>query len=217
MNKTAIIFSILVTVIITSILILSILFIILFYWGDVNALKDSMSIVSSLFGGLTTLGAAVVAATLFDDWRIIHNKNSLKELALEVHKTYNNLNVKLISINDIFVKSAIKNKINNSYNTVAIADEIEQEVKEVGDYLAMFLHQLNFIDALQVDKNGKAFLDEVEDTLLKYMSIMDISEYRKINNHELFITREANVKDKFDNLRDPLIQYLKNFILIDFT
>ncbi|WP_151980598.1 hypothetical protein [Acinetobacter guerrae] len=91
MNRSAIIFSTFVTIVITSILLLSILAIILCYWGDVNAFKDSISIVVGIFGGLTTLGAAIIASYLFNDWRHQQkhqNAARLGEIALKSYKNY---------------------------------------------------------------------------------------------------------------------------------
>lgn len=88
MNKSAIIFSTFVAIIIISILVLSTVAIILSYWGDVNAFKDSMNIIVGIFGGLTTLGAAIIAAYLFNDWRDQHNKQVQNSLALQVFSAF---------------------------------------------------------------------------------------------------------------------------------
>lgn len=186
----------------------------LYCYNNINdALKESWTIAFSCLSALATIGAAVIASYLFNDWKEQHNKNSLKELAMEIHNTYNTLNVKLISINDIIVKSSKKNKFNNIYNSQLIADEIEQDIKEIGDYLATFLHQISFLDELK--SNDNEFMDNVHNTIIDYMKIMDISYYRNINNHLKFLDMEAEVKLKFDELRTPLIKYLKDFILTD--
>lgn len=41
--------------------------------GSSSALKDTWSIVGSIFGGVTTLAAAYVAYSLYDDWIKPHN------------------------------------------------------------------------------------------------------------------------------------------------
>ena len=180
-----------------------------------ESFKDALTFAGSIFGGATTFGASIIAAYLFNDWRLIHNNSSLKELAVETYKTYNNLQVKLISINDIFVKSLSNNKIGNTYNISQIADDIESEVKEIGDLLALLLHQLSFIDDLANDKNDLKIVDKMHEAIINYMTIMDISEYRRINDHDIFMKKEAEVKVKFDDLRDPFINYLRNFIIIN--
>ena len=51
-------------------------FYILAYSGP-NALKDALSTTGSYFGAVATLGAAVIAAHLFNDWKEQHNKTIL--------------------------------------------------------------------------------------------------------------------------------------------
>ena len=56
-------------------LILSLSFLFIVFWiffqysGDVTTAKDVLSTTSSFFGGMTTLGAAVIAAYLYIDWK----------------------------------------------------------------------------------------------------------------------------------------------------
>lgn len=65
-------FSIGVVVVITTIFIFAIFGILYFYWGDETAVKDSLSTAASFFGGFATLGAAIVAAYLYTDWKEPH-------------------------------------------------------------------------------------------------------------------------------------------------
>ncbi|MGU3311836.1 hypothetical protein [Acinetobacter sp. M5A5_2a] len=91
MNKNVVAYSISVSVILLVILIWSVLGILFKYWGDVTAIKDSLSTVSGIFGGLTTLGAAIIAANLFNDWRDQHNKSVSNEYAKKVLESYDRL------------------------------------------------------------------------------------------------------------------------------
>ena len=60
--------------------ILLLLFFLAFTWiifdfnGSSESLKDSLTIVSSIFGGVATLVAAYIASRLFNDWKFQHNK-----------------------------------------------------------------------------------------------------------------------------------------------
>lgn len=183
--------------------------------GVQDALKESWSASLAFFSVLATLGAAVIAAYLFNDWRIIHNNTSLKEQAVETYKTYDRLNVKLISVNDVFVKALKANKTGTNYNISKVADDIEPEVKDIGDLLALLLHQIAFIDDLANDKNELEIVDNMHEALVEYMGIMDISVYRRTDDHDIFMEKEAVAKTQLDDLRAPFIKYLRNFILID--
>jgi len=71
---------------------LLLLFLLAFTWilfdfnGSSESLKDSLSIVSSTFGGITTLAAAYIAYGLYDDWRTPHNFNIETEHRKEILK-----------------------------------------------------------------------------------------------------------------------------------
>ncbi|MFN7095152.1 MAG: hypothetical protein ACK4M7_07290 [Burkholderiales bacterium] len=47
----------------------------IFAYSSESALQDALSTTGSYFGAVATLGAAVIAAYLFNDWRDQHNKN----------------------------------------------------------------------------------------------------------------------------------------------
>lgn len=58
-------------------------FYILAYSGP-NALKDALSTTGSYFGAAATLGAAIIAAYLFDDWKEQADYETKKELSLDI-------------------------------------------------------------------------------------------------------------------------------------
>lgn len=47
-----------------------------------DSFKDSLEFSSSIFGGLTTFGAAIIAAHLFNDWKVQHNKQVINNFGL---------------------------------------------------------------------------------------------------------------------------------------
>lgn len=53
-----------------------------------NSFKDALGFASNLFGGLATLGAAIIAAYLFNDWREQHNKQIINTFGLKVYEKY---------------------------------------------------------------------------------------------------------------------------------
>lgn len=131
MNKNVIVFSIAVVSIITFFLIFSIFWILFFSWGDVNSAKDSLSIVSGIFGGVTTLSAAVIAAYLFNDWKEQKKYEIVSTLAIETHREY-------IYAKDKFMFFLFQ----HIYGTPPIT------YKEVDDELFMVISKLNLLDAI---------------------------------------------------------------------
>ncbi|WP_227505632.1 hypothetical protein [Acinetobacter calcoaceticus] len=84
MNKSASAVSIIFIGLTIFFLIFSVFSILYFYWGDLNAIQDSLSTTGSIFGAIATLGAAAVAAYLFNDWKEQHNKQVQNGFALQV-------------------------------------------------------------------------------------------------------------------------------------
>ena len=88
--------------------------------------SGKISAFGSVLGGVGAFFAGFVAIYLFNGWKVQHNHTSLKEFSLKVFYVYTDINVKLVSINDIFVKSLQKHKIGtNKYIISKVADDIE--------------------------------------------------------------------------------------------
>ena len=83
MNKNVVVFSMAVAAIIFTFFIFSIFAILFAYWGNSEAVKDSLSTISGIFGGITTIGAAIIAAYLFNDWRIQERTIFIRSIAYE--------------------------------------------------------------------------------------------------------------------------------------
>ena len=77
-----------------AIAFVSTLFIFAFTWiifdfqNSANALKDTWSIVSSLFGGIATLIAAYIASLYFNDWKEQHNKEVRNKFSIQIYESY---------------------------------------------------------------------------------------------------------------------------------
>ncbi|USA53887.1 hypothetical protein NDN13_01455 [Acinetobacter sp. C32I] len=63
----------------------------LFSFNDVeNALKESWSITFSALAAFTTIGTAIIAAYLFNDWKDQHNHQARKEFIVGIKQDFNN-------------------------------------------------------------------------------------------------------------------------------
>ncbi|WP_394671500.1 hypothetical protein [uncultured Acinetobacter sp.] len=146
MNRSAIIFSTFVAIIIISILIISTVAMILFYWGDVNAFKDSMNIIVGIFGGLTTLGAAIIAAYLFNDWREQKNYDLQKEyvekfsiLLFDMYQLLHSQSQQILYIHAAYNK-------NEEYIALALEKIDFEKIKDqdrIAHYYSSFITELN--------------------------------------------------------------------------
>lgn len=95
MKNSAVVFSIFVAVIIALFLVFSIFGILYFYWGDATAVKDSLATIAGFFGGFATLGAAVIAAYLFNDWKEQERVTFIRNIA---HETANLITQLMLSM-----------------------------------------------------------------------------------------------------------------------
>lgn len=192
----------------------------LYSFNDISdALKESWAITFSALSALTTIGAAIIAAKLFTDWRVVHNQTTLKDFALATFTTHRKLNIKLVAINDFFTKALQAHKTShNTYNISKVADDVELSMQEVGDLLLELLHQINYLRKLSdaSESNSESqLLDLMHNTLMDYIEVMDISVYRRINNHFTFAVNEKQVKTTFDSLDDDFVSFLKKIIIVE--
>ena len=176
---------------------------------------DKISAFGSVLGGVGAFFAGFVAIYLFNGWKVQHNHTSLKEFSLKVFYVYTDINVRLVSINDIFVKSLQKHKIGtNKYIISKVADDIEPELKILGDRFVELLHQIHFFQNLNSDSDNQT-LSEMHNLIIDYIEVMDISRYRKLTDHEEFASVESKLKVKWSELDDPFCDYLKKYIVFE--
>lgn len=89
-------------------LVIAFIFLFLTFWifykysWSVEAAKDALSTTGSYFGAIATLGAACVAAYLFNDWRYQHNKTVEKEMAWVVIHNFDSADFHLSQFQDDF-------------------------------------------------------------------------------------------------------------------
>jgi len=105
----------------------------IFAYSSESALQDALSTTGSYFGAVATLGAAVIAAYLFNDWRDQHNKNVEAGICINIFDFAYISNFKLLQnltiienniINIHHDRDAIKELSQVLENLQAIRDEI---------------------------------------------------------------------------------------------
>lgn len=175
-----------------------------------NSTADDISAFGSLLGACGAFFAAFVATFLFNDWREIHNQTTFKDICTSIFNTQTKLNVKLVSINDSFSKAREKCSIDqNEYDTLKIAEIIEKDIQQIGDLITELLYQILYLRKLSIDFD-KPIVDEMNDLLLDYMTLMDITTYKKMQNHTLFLRQESELKKRWDNLESKFLDLLAN-------
>jgi hypothetical protein len=133
---------------IIAISFVSLLFVFALTWiifdfnGSSSALKDSWSIVGSIFGGVTTLAAAYIAYSLYDDWIKPHNLSIETEHKKEILKIIR----KIIPIEYKYDRLISYHYMYHDQPNRTIPIEIDQQ--EVNEFLSNINELLGLLNEL---------------------------------------------------------------------
>ncbi|WP_412781696.1 hypothetical protein [Acinetobacter sp. SEK570] len=172
------------TVFISGFLVL-ILIIVIFttvysHWGDptMQALKDSLSTSSGIFGGLATLAAAIVAAYLFNDWKEQQKHQNSIHFGLEVYSNFKAFDQYFTKICNelIHLEYLLKEVINNNDNSLRVrflnnSSETSKKNQE------LFNLYLNFQDSFTnycIVTNQEELLIDIEETRDSFLKFYDV-------------------------------------------
>lgn len=149
-----------------------ILFWVLFLCFDSpNAAREAINVLGSYFGGVATLWAAFIAAYLFNDWRISHNKNMDAQLCMKVINSIYDCDLTLLRINSFFVDYL------SSPNKVFYAQEFDinlDKLRGVIDIMASSLSILgHIIPKNEYNQKILPNLEKVIDDLEEYYGVVD--------------------------------------------
>ncbi|EHU3346028.1 hypothetical protein AXY20_RS02205 [Acinetobacter baumannii] len=224
MNKTVVIFSVCVAAIIFSFLLFSILAILFFYWGDTSSVKDALSTVSGIFGGITTIGAAIIAAYFFNDWKEQQRyQNSIEfgKMALDSFKKYDNSF-------DNFVDELIMecSSLENESSYFIDEEKLDYliELSEETYNLFYSFHD-DFIEHLYVryplDHNNKLIIDSTinkkiekweEDITYVHKKIIELNSEKHKNEFNLLILKELT-ESPWDDITGDIYPLIRDIIL----
>ncbi|GAA5564586.1 hypothetical protein Asch03_02110 [Acinetobacter schindleri] len=216
MNKSASALSIMFIGLIIFFLIFSFLSIFYFYWGDLKAIQDSLSTTGSIFSAIATLGAAALAAFLFNDWRDEKNyelENSLltnilidlKPIFIELHKIRSDSqNLKKIDSNLILKTNYLeRERIDMFQSIISLFPNIKiySEIKRDQELISLY----NIFDK-------HCFI--MEDFFNELFFIKYRRYYEKVNNDNLLNNSKLSSVSSFDIFR-PYSQSRKELLLIE--
>lgn len=195
MNKSVTTISIIISGIIIFFLIFSILGILYFYWGDQKVVHDSLSIIGSIFSPIATLGTAVVAAYLFNDWKASANYQQKKEIIDEFWNTYIDVKIKLVSLKDRAILANAQSPIVRA----ELFDSVSTSITKL-----YYLQQK--VELYFETKEEDPFWTCFEKILQEYTKLLEISNQINIT----WINKEAKLMADLNNLHSKLYEYLRN-------
>ena len=224
MNKSALAISIMIIGLILIFLLFSIFGILYFYWVNVKAVQDSLSTTGSIFSAIATLGAASVAAYLFNDWKKQQRyQNSIEfgKIALDSFKKYDN------SFDNLVDKLIIECSSLETESSYFIDEETLDYLTELSEetYNLFYSFHDDFIEHLYVryplDHNNKLIIDSsVNEKIEKWEADINyvhkkiielISEKRK-NEFNLLILKELT-ESPWDDITGDIYPVIRDIIL----
>lgn len=140
MKIKPIVFSISGAIIISLFFTLSLFWIFYEYSGSQNSTKDAISTLSGYFGGIATLWAAIIAAYLFNDWRVVKQYEVILNYVLIIKKQIQELITFINTNRKNFIK--YKSRIKDPHLKLEEFRLLQLEIAELeGEIIA----RLNFI------------------------------------------------------------------------
>lgn len=215
-NLKPITFSFIVSLVIVFVFLIATFLI--FAYSSESALQDALSTTGSYFGAAATLGAAIIAAHLFNDWRSQHNKQVKNEFSLRVYHSFNTV------VNEVLLlglkieelippekpkKWLFKNQDPSTIKFAATLDEIAEieerlqvSISDLLDRMREFFIVTNQVEAGSswISRYVKLFFIISEDDFRDLTSLQEVvQKYR--NRHEKYIKlRDVISRDIIDNL-----------------
>ncbi len=166
------------------ILLFSIFGILYFFWGNVKAVQDSLSTTGSIFSAIATLGAAAIAAYLFNDWKDQQRHQNSIQFGIEVYASFKKFDEcfteicnELTSLEYLLKEVLINNETNLRFVIINTSSKISNRSQE------LFNHYLNFQDSYTnycIVTNQEDLLIDIEqtrDSLLKFYSVLSNIEF----------------------------------------
>jgi hypothetical protein len=182
-------FSFIVAISISFIFLMVTFWIFYEYAGNITAVKDALSTTGSYFGAVTTLGAAVIAAYLFTDWRDELTSTSKQEQAQKIQLALNKI---------LYTLDGYQSHI-NLYSGLGFEKQYVDEAKIKAAQITEIYSELLFDFNVSLSGYQDTFLEGVEVLLNEervkldsyYYSITGllyrISSGMHVNNKSMFI------------------------------
>ncbi|HEC0627574.1 hypothetical protein PX012_16770 [Acinetobacter baumannii] len=213
----------------------SLLFIFALTWiifdfnGSSSSLKDTWSIVGSVFGGITTLAAAYIALVIYENWKVEYNKNIEKDFLMKALSSLENCHFNLIpninELKDIVLASQqgttiIKTTIEPCIIDINLMEITSQNIKhlqqvilreEITDFFKCYKESYELLKKQTVHFHTMYLKDIREFNSTGQSDFGSVSFFR-INCQESlnpYPKKISNYKESYENLSNKLIELIK--------
>lgn len=192
---------------VVSIIFISIIFFFFTYWlysynNIATPLKEAWSLTISMLSALATIGAAVIAASLFNDWKEQQRHQNLLHFGLEVYsnfKPFDDLFKKtieeLLIFNLLLSKACEENEIGAINKIIDDSNVTSQNEKELDRYFSNF-HD-SFINYCIITNQ-----EENTDNELKNIT----SDFQAFNEMLMYIPHIKDINERHDVIKFLITQ-----------
>lgn len=197
----------------------SLLFLFAFTWiifdfnGSSTSLKDTLGIVGSVFGGISTLAAAYIGSKLFNNWRDQENFNRAKDIhdeavivIIESAKLLSSLRTELT-----IIETTYKNKLITAQEDQKLGSQLSSRTKDVVIGLQSITHDISVKILMDYSESINS-----DDSKLKFVFnvVLDLNDFAKKLAHDRGVN-ENNINyvvSFIDNINIKLDSYMKETV-----
>lgn len=179
-----------------------------------SLLKDSLSTASGFFGGITTLIAAYIASTLFNDWRDQENELFKRDLAHTIYNDMGELLSMLLAKNDKFDIEDLQFKFHKINTNLLLYSKKEESIKNlIHHFGVIYTKQIGIYEkhkknntVLKIQDNMNflneysAVLHTVAKLVVIDISSADVQSYLEALKNTLKVANPEWIKEKTDEI-----------------
>lgn len=229
MSKTnELIYSVIAISFLVLIFIFAFTWIVFDFSNSPNSLKDTWSIIGSIFGGVATIATAVIAKIIYDGWKNEYNKNIEKEFIIKVLTSLENCHFNLLPIVselEEIVGSAQKGI--NVINTYMPPFEIDKTKIEITSQNIILLEKLTLNTDISSEFSAyrESFVLLMNQTTFYYrLYSADVDEFVATGKSELgslftfrcnidspnpYLKKISTYKGHYETLNNSLLELIK--------
>ncbi|MCJ8162901.1 hypothetical protein [Acinetobacter zhairhuonensis] len=194
-------------------LVISFAFLLITFWifykfsWDANAAKDALSTTGSYYGAAATLGAAIIAAYLFNDWRDQSVGELKSQRCLEINNDLFQID-KLVSNADIFMQ-VLKDK-NDDQLFSLLGENIATINNDLKTATTVFLNRIEKDKSYLFTSIESTYFDVLKGSIFDIQNILTCSPHLK-DDFETFTRyslRLKEYKERYNHSKEILDKYI---------
>lgn len=183
-----------------------------------ESFKDALEVTAGLFGGLSTFGAAVIAAHLFNDWRVEKQFEINHQYVISIKSKMADLRSYICNQRNSFIviQVELKRKDLNIEKYQSLNLQVQQIIKNITDISVEIILDMQEINYLKTKNSKSDLVTRFEEKLSELQDKIKIEEYYpnfySKDRHVVFESCFKFITNDFQNFvyEDVFINYLED-------